>query len=56
MIEKLYPDLMKQVTKMHKDGKSWDAISRIVTDEVGIDVSREVLRRWHNDQKPQAKS
>ena len=46
MIENLYPDVLKQVLKMRQDGKSFDIISRYVSDEVGIPVSREVLRQW----------
>ena len=46
MIENLYPDVMKHVLKMRAEKKSFDAISRYVSDEVGIVVSREVIRRW----------
>jgi len=46
MVENLYPDVMKNVLKMRAEKKSYDTISRYVSDEVGIYVSREVLRRW----------
>lgn len=50
MIERLYPDVMRNVLKMRVEKQSFDDISRYVSDEVGIKVSREVLRRWCNTQ------
>jgi intein-encoded DNA endonuclease-like protein len=51
MIENLYPDLMKEVLKMREAGKSYDIVSRYVSDMTGAPVSREVIRKWCNDQK-----
>ncbi len=49
LIEKLKPRLIEQAISMRKSGSSFDAVSRMLTAESGIEVGREMVRKFMSD-------
>lgn len=46
LIAKLKPNLVTRAVAMRENGASHDAIARMLSDESGIEVGRESVRKW----------
>lgn len=46
MIEKFKPHLIKKALTMRESGASHEAIARMMSDESGVEVGRESVRKW----------
>lgn len=46
LIEKLRPKLIDQALAMRNTGSSYDAISRMLSAQSGVDVGREAVRKF----------
>ena len=42
----LKPEIVRKAEKLREKGASFDAIARVVSDESGIAVSREIIRKY----------
>ncbi len=51
MIAKFKPKLIEQALAMRATGSSFDAISRMLSAEAGVDVGREAVRKFLADLK-----
>lgn len=43
--------LARRVAQLRADGKAWWSVGRTVSDETGVAVSGEILRRWYGTEE-----